>query len=219
VNTNPAAGPEDSRDLIFEGYVKEAELLRAETLICIEHVRRLALYSTSIAGFAVPVLASLVALDDGTSLASLSDFVSVMQEEYFIIQFISLGVGLTCLAFLRIYVGSFTQIFTFARYFREYLVPTINAHVGSPEKEVFHWENWLCMNRREKSFFVGDADLSAEPILIALYVVVYVGLFYTTSLCFDSFVIGSTIVVLVVALLILQTFLRFRSVLKDAASG
>ena len=206
-------------DAILQSHFKEAEFLRAEALICIEHVRRLALYSTSIAGFAVPVLAALLELEDGSErIVTIQDFVNAMQEEYFVIQLVCLGVALSCLAFLRIYVGSFTQIFNFARYFREYLIPAINERVGSPEKEVFHWEIWLGINRRKRPFFVGDADLSAEPILIALYVFVYIGVFYFTSWCFDSFLWPSTIIVIIVLLLILQTFFQFNLVLKDASS-
>ncbi len=129
--------------------MKEAEFLRAEALICIEHVRRLALYATSIAGFTLPVLAALLEIEDGAAvMLSMGDVLEALNEEYLIIQFICLGVALSCLAFLRIYVGSFTQICNFARYFREYLVPAINAQLGSPEKEVFHWENWLGYSRR-----------------------------------------------------------------------
>jgi hypothetical protein len=43
---------------------------------------------------------------------------------------------------LHIYVGSFLQIFTFARYFREHLIPTINRLGGRADAKLFHWEDW-----------------------------------------------------------------------------
>jgi len=203
---------------IFEAHMKEAEFLRAESLLCIEHVRRLAIYATTIAGFALPVLASLLDFKNGaTSNTSIMAFVAALEGRHTIIQFVCLGVGLTCLALLRIYVGSFSQIFTFAKYFRDYLVPSLNALVGKPEKQVFHWENWLGKNRRKKSFFVGDADLSAEPVLIALYVIVYMGVFLFVSFYFRSFLLFSCTVSLIALILVLDTFYRFYSVLRSAA--
>lgn len=213
---NAAGG--DQR-LVFEAHVKEAEFLRAESLVCIEHVRRLAIYSTSIAGFALPVLAGLLDFGDGVdTISSFAEVVAALEERHVILQFLCLGVSLTCLAFLRIYVGSFTQIFTFAKYFRDYLVPSINALLGSPEKQVFHWENWLGDNRRDNSFFVGDADLSAEPVLIALYVTVYMAAAVFISIYFKSFVVFTVVAAIFAALLVLQTFIRFYLVLRRAAA-
>lgn len=207
----------DSTRLIFEAHVKEAEFLRAEALTCIEHVRRLAIYSTTIAGFAVPVLAGLIDFGDAAEVDSIADFLALLTERHFVIQFVCLGVSLTCLAFLRIYVGSFSQIFTFARYFRDYLVPALNRQAGAPAQEVFHWENWLKGNRAARTFSVGDADLAAEPVLIATYVVVYGALFVFISLYFQSFVVFSLTIGGLILLLLAISFWRFHSVLQGAA--
>ena len=164
----------DPREHVLSALMKEAELLRGEALACIAHVRQLALNSTYIAGFALPVIAGLFNLSSSQTATSAAPTLSMMiQRTGGAIQLICFGVCFTCVAILHIYAGSFLQIFTFAKYFREHLIPSFNAVVNYPEVKLFYWEDWLKANRKIKNWFIGDIDLFAEPVLISLYVLAY----------------------------------------------
>jgi hypothetical protein len=206
-----------ANELAYDALVQEAGFLRAEALQCIQHVRHLAVQSTYIAGFALPVIAGLVGVDASQP----ADAVAVpltSKATFVVVQFICLGVSLTSLAFLRIYVGSFLQIFTFARYFRHHLIPGVKRVVAYPNLELFHWENWLKQHRSKKAAFVGDADLGAEPVLIGLYTLLYGGAFLAISIWQNSFVIPSVIVAIGIGLLTVMTFEKFLRILRDAGS-
>lgn len=201
----------------YDALVKEAGFLRDEVLQCIQHVRHLAVQSTYIAGFALPVVAGLIGAD--ASRDNVSAGMPLNTEIVLIVvQFIFLGVSLTSLAFLRIYVGSFLQIFTFAKYFRQHLIPAIQKVANRPDIELFHWENWLKSHRAKKAAFIGDADLAAEPILIGLYTLVYGAGFITMSVRQNYLMIPSFVIGAVVMILLSMTFLKFLKILRDAAS-
>jgi hypothetical protein len=204
-------------DRIFDALIKEAEFIRNEALLCIENVRKMAIYSTYIAGFALPIIAGLLSVKEGPSgISSVGSLLQAAEKNLLVIQFVCLGVSLTCLAFLRIYVGNFLQIFTFAKYFRDHLTPAINRHAGNPDTELFHWENWLKKHRSKSAFFIGDSDLAAEPILISLYVLAYGAGFVAIGHFGGSFPISSLVIGAFILLFILLTYLKFRMTLRRA---
>lgn len=207
-----------NRDHIFQAYLKEAEFLRDEALQCIDGIRRLTIYSTSIAGAALPILAGLMAPDDDDPvILSLKDFIAVTEENHLVIQFVCLGVSLTSLAFLRIYLGTFQQIFNFAAYFRDYLVPAVNRHVGSAEgQRVLHWEDWLKGNRSKNALHVGDSDLAAEPFLMAIYCLAYGSLFLLVGYNSQTFPKTSVIVWLFLVAMVVLTIAKFFRILRNA---
>lgn len=205
--------------LIFQALIKEAEFIRSETLLCIDKVRQLTVYCTSIAGFALPVIASfIVAKDGGLALNSATNVFQAIEKNHLVIQFICVGICFTCIAFLRIYVGLFKQIFTFAKYFRDHLSPSINNHVGNPMTKLFFWEDWLKTNRSKKSLFIGDIDLAAEPLLMSLYIVLYGSGFVLIGHHFNSFPKTSYFLGVVVVFTIISVYLKFTNTLKTAAT-
>lgn len=209
------------RDYAFEAHLKEAEFLRDEILQCIDVVRRLTIYATSIAGAALPVIAGLISPKDGPlTITSLGGFLAAIEKNHVLVQFLCLGVSLTSFAFLRIYLGTFLQIFNFARYFREYLVPSINQHIGKgTQVEVMHWENWLRNRRKRSTFHAGDADLSVEPILMAAYCLLYGAAFTVIGVALKTFPISSAVIGAVLLILVIRTIQQFYAILRDAAQG
>jgi|GEM_PF-3970133 len=208
-------------DYVFQAYLKEAEFLRSEALQCIDVVRRITVFATSIAGAALPILAGLITPKDGTlTITTFDQFLKAISANHLLVQFVCLGVSLTSFALLRIYLGSFLQIFNFARYFREYLVPALNDHIGAGQHaQVMHWENWLKANRNASKLNVGDADLAAEPILMSLYCILYAAMFAVVGYYSNTFPATSIIISLVIFLLVGLTISKFRNVLADAAGG
>lgn len=210
---------EMQRNLAFEALIKEAQFIRDEALLCIETVRKLAVYSTYIAGFALPVVAGLIsASDQGVKISNANELMSAVQKNLIIIQFVCLAVSLSCVAFLRIYVGSFLQIFNFARYFRQHLTPEIEKVVSYEQAKLFHWEKWLQEQRKRRLLAVGDSDLAAEPILIALYSLAYGAAFAALGYFGGSFPYVSLILFIGIVIIILSSFAKFVSVLRSSVN-
>jgi hypothetical protein len=203
--------------LVFDALIKEAEFVRSETLLVIENVRRLAVYSTYIAGFGLPIIASLLTVGDSATQGSPKEAIlSAMGQNTLIIQFLCLGVSICCLAFLRIYVGNFLQIFNFARYYREYLSPSINKFCHYADLKLLYWEQWLATNRKRHAFAVGDSLLTAEPILIALYSLSYGFMFLFISYLSGNLFWFSVAFFAFATAVIIQTFIRFVLILKSS---
>jgi hypothetical protein len=158
---------------ILSVHLKEAELLRNESLLCIALIRRINITVVTIIGVALPAIAGIMSrqFEGGSRTAEGGGF-SLMPldaQTRDIIFGICLGAGIACAALLRIYVGIFKQIFNFARYFRKVLIPNINAILSmSSSRDVFRWEFWLQDQRRDGPLSLGDSDLYAEPALISL---------------------------------------------------
>lgn len=218
---NPGVSDTRGRDYAFEAHLKEAEFLRDEILQCIDVVRRLTIYATSIAGAALPIIAGLISPKDGPlTITSLGGFLDAIENNHVLVQFVCLGVSLTSFAFLRIYLGTFLQIFNFARYFREYLVPSINEHIGKGTKvEVMHWENWLKKRRKRSTFHAGDADLSVEPILMSAYCLLFGAAFTLIGVTLKTFPISSALIGALLLILVARTIQQFYAILRDAAEG
>ena len=212
--------PDDTstkESLVFQALLKEAEFLRSETLLCIDYVRKLTIYSTSIAGFTLPVIGSFIGIkEESISLMSPMSIVNAIEKNHLIIQFICLGSSLTCVAFLRIYLGVFMQIFTFAKYFRVHISPYANEKFGNGDGKIFYWEDWLKTHRKKKSLFIGDIDLAVEPILMSLYILLYGAIAVFIGWYFQSFPITSYIVGLSILLIIENTIMKFIRILKDS---
>lgn len=172
----------------FDALLKEADLLRAETLLCIGHVRRMTGFVTSIAGAGIPLLAAILNIGSGAekmSIGSIADLNKVIMLNSIVVQSITLSISITCLAFLRIYLGIFMQIFTIAEYFRDHLIGEINKLVLIDEnnQKVFYWEQWLRSSRSKNNFNVGDFDLAIEP-----YLMVGFSLMYALLACYVSYI-------------------------------
>jgi len=180
---------DEQRRAALDVLLKEAEFLRDESLQCIGNVRKLALTATYIAGFSLPLMASFLTygwtpetatLSPSTTLAPLG-IEKTLQQNGIILESICIGVSTACAALLLIYVGTFKQIFNFARYFRELLTPSVHrlifgeqgdATTGTPIP-LFYWESWLQIQRKKGLAHAGDSELAAEPILIMVYIIVF----------------------------------------------
>lgn len=192
-------------------------MLRTELRQSIEVIRKIAMYATYVAGFALPKIAGfLSAKDGGTTVSSWSALWIAAERNYFIIQFICLGASLICFALLRIYIASFQQIFTIAKYFREYLIPSINTLTPGVEIEVLHWENWLRRNRKAKASFIGDLALLAHPLLIVVYSFLYCAAFVTIAAVFKSMLWTSAMIGIAITALLVYSFVRIIQTLKQA---
>ncbi|WP_317056635.1 hypothetical protein [Roseovarius rhodophyticola] len=161
--------------------IKEAELLRTEALQCIGNVRRLTGFVTSVAGAGIPLLAALLNIGptSDVKISTLSELNTQIIENAIIVQMVMVSISITCVCFLMIYTGVFTQIFVIAKYFREYLSIEINKIVTQPDDgitPVFHWEDWLQKSRKHSGFKVGDIELAIEPLMMTAFSVIYAGL-------------------------------------------
>ena len=211
-------GWNSTRNRTFDALIKEAEFIRSEALSCIENVRKLAVNSTYIAGFALPIVASMLSIKEGsTGIYSVETLVDALNKNLLLIQFVCLGVSLVCLAFLRIYVGNFLQILL-SRLFQRTFDASNNSTVNNTDIKLFHWENWLKDHRSKKSLFIGDADLAAEPILIGLYVLTYGAAFVAMGYFANSFPISSMITGGIILITVILTYMKFIMVLRDAAA-
>lgn len=207
----------ESEERAFRAFLAEAEMLRTELRQSIELIRRIAMYATYVAGFALPTIAGFLSTKDGgTAISSWNTLWVAAEKSHFVIQFICLGVSLICFALLRIYIASFQQIFTIAKYFREYLIPSINSLTPGVEMEVLHWENWLRRNRRAKASFIGDVALLAHPLLIVTYSIAYCAAFVTIAAVFKSMLWPSAVIGFMIAALLIYSFLRIIRTLKQA---
>lgn len=207
----------ESEERAFRALLAEAEMLRTELRQSIDLIRRIAMYATYVAGFALPTIAGfLSAKDGGTAVSSWATLWLAAGKSYFVIQFICLGVSLICFALLRIYIASFQQIFTIAKYFREYLIPSINSLTPGATMEVLHWENWLRRNRKAKASFIGDVALLAHPLLIVTYSIIYCAGFVAVALVFNSMQWISLAIGVAITALLAYSFLRIVSTLKQA---
>lgn len=153
--------------------LKEAEFIRAETLICVAVIRKISFSVITIIGLTVPILASVLSfrLDgdfsvQGDSINSFRILMSAIEANNLILVGVTTGAGAAIVALLRVYLGVMRQIFNFAKYFREILYVEINSLEQSARK-LLSWEVWL-KEKRSSRFHVGDSDLSAEPILISV---------------------------------------------------
>lgn len=118
--------PEQEK-LRFEALLKEAELVRDESLLCIDKIRKLAIIAVGISGASLPIIASLLTnnLSDDTPNNGVS-LAQRFEQNSIIIQFLCFGISAVCAAILQIYVGIFKQIFSFAKYQRQVISPNLN---------------------------------------------------------------------------------------------
>lgn len=163
----------------YDALIKEAELLRAEVLLCISNVRRITGFVASIAGAGIPLLAALINVgptsEAPVSIATMEQLNDAILTNAVIVQMVTISIAVVCTAFLLTYVGIFMQIFMIARYFREHLTIEINALVAQSTdgRPVFYWENFLTGSRSRRGLNVGDLELAIEPVLMATFSVGY----------------------------------------------
>ncbi len=164
--------------------IKEAELLRAESLLCIGNVRRMTGFVTSIAGAGIPLLAAILNIGNSkTTIFDLESLTNIILQNAALIQIITLCIAFTCVAFFRIYLGIFLQIFMIAKYMRDIISTKITKILNDsdsseilPYLDFFYWEKWLKNSRNENKHNVGDVDLAIEPMLMATYSISYAGI-------------------------------------------
>lgn len=195
--------------------MKEMEFIRAEQFAAIAHVRRLPITATYIVGFSLPIIASIFTLNfssDQIAGDDLSHLFAAIQNGGELAAILSLGVAVVCVSLLRIYVGSFKQIFNFAAYIRESLAPRLNTLAGA-EVELFEWEEWLRRQRAVSWFHAGDVDLASEPNIMTFYAVVFMVLanvFAQTTNFFEEFFLLCS---LIMAGLLIWSYASFLTVL------
>jgi hypothetical protein len=195
--------------------MKEAEFLRAESLMCISRVRYLGLFAIGLGGAALPVLATI--LTEG-AMAN-EAFGARVQRQVIAVQIILFGVTLAATALMQIYVGVFKQIFTFAAYFRRSLVPDLNHTLRrlDPSRSsapVMAWELWLQTERAAAKLHVGDSDLRAEPLLIGLVSLIYASASLVTSLYTRMYLALSIILLAVTLAFIVRNLMTLTRILK-----
>ena len=219
-----AEGPEmagfEERRLLFEALLKELQLIRDEELICIAHVRRLPVTATYIVGFSLPIIASIFTLNftgDPIAGSDMDALVAALQNGGELCAVLALGVSMVCATLMRIYVGAFKQIFNMARYIREHIAPALNRLTGG-DIPVLHWEHWLQEHRSRSPTHVGDADLAAEPKIIAGYSMGFALLALALSAATHFFVVGFGLAAFAVLLVLVLSHLDFARVLDAAAS-
>lgn len=220
-DTRPEGAAEDriklrDRDrFAFEAILKEMEFIRTEQFAAIAHVRRLPITATYIVGFSLPIIASIFTLNysaDQITGDDLSHLFAAIQNGGELAAILSLGVAMVCVSLLRIYVGSFKQIFNFGAYIRENLAPRLNV-LTETKVELFEWEEWLRRQRARSWFHAGDADLASEPNIMTFYTVVFTllanFLARTTNFFEDFFLVCS----LIIAALLVWSYASFLKVL------
>ncbi|MHC9236279.1 hypothetical protein ACX9MO_11630 [Pseudooceanicola sp. 502str34] len=221
-------------DLADEALLREMEILRAEQREQIAYGRSLPVRATTVAGVALPVTVGFVSgavknnttagvprmvTDGATTLERLFGALGTAAP---LITFITLAVALICLSYLVIYCGSFKQTFLLARYMREHLAPAINhraASAGNGAPDLYHWEGWLLdhRNRRDRGRHVGDANLMAEPVIIAAIVATYLAVAVVASWSGGFLVPFVCIVASLAVIGAAYCLIQCRNVVRDAA--
>ena len=206
--------------LRFDALLKEAELVRNESLLCIDKIRRLAIIAVGISGASLPIIASLLTdnISDDTSNNAVS-LAQRLEQNAIIIQFLCFGISGVCAAILQIYVGIFKQIFSFAKYQRQVISPNLNQLVGNNGPKIFQWEIWLQSERQMKTRVVGDLDLMVEPYLIAFCALIFVGAAETIGLYFQFFVYGTSIFAILTVLHLFWKHKELRRVLRESKAS
>ena len=203
--------------LKFEALLKEAELVRDESLLCIDKIRKLAIIAVGVSGASLPIIASLLTINISDDIPNnAANLVQRLEQNSIIIQFLCFGIGAVCAAILQIYVGIFKQIFSFAAYQRQVISPNLNQLVGNNDPKVFQWEIWLQSERQMQTRVVGDSDLMAEPYLIALCAFIFVGAGIVLSLFFQIFVYGTSVFTILIMLHLFWKHKELRRVLRGS---
>lgn len=196
--------------------LKDAEFIRSEALLCISKVRHLAVFSIGMAGAVLPLFAVMLTRNPS------SDIWIVILENSEVISLIMVGVVLCSLAILQIYIGVFKQIFSFAAYFRDVLIPDINSTLQllnpfEVNTQVMRWEIWLRDLRSASASYTADSDLRAEPILIASVSIIYALLILALATLKSPYSLGSlcaSILWILVCFFLYRKYIGFRGTLK-----
>ncbi len=226
---------DNERRAALDVFLKEAEFLRSEALQCIANVRKFALTATFIAGASLPVIASLLTYGYRPAGIGATNPVlapigieATLQQNGIILAAVCIGVSAACAALLLIYVGTFRQIFNFAKYFREVLKPAVNRLILGAEPDpstadvlpLLHWETWLQDQRKKGFIHAGDSELAAEPILIIVYVILFSALAvffgYHSEFSENVFGIASVVAGLNIAIVMI-TSIKFLMILHSSA--
>src|SRR6266446_5680638 len=154
----PKADMTEREKQIVATILKESEFIRNEILIYIGVLRNILISSVTLIGILLTISAGLLTLKAGET-RPIKELIFANRWPLWTISIVGI---ITCVTYLRIYVGTLAGISAAAAYYRGVLQPRLNAVLKNTESPVLNWENWLRQRNENRK---GSSQVPGEDLI------------------------------------------------------